>query len=234
MKTIARLLLVFILPLVIISDLNAQAFQEGNKNVDVGINFAAYGTKITVTNTVSNAAGSSDSSYTDTDGAASTIVPISFEYGVTDKIGLGLDLTFSNYFIDEEDEEEISNVTSFDIGIRSNYHLLNSERNDLMLGLGIGFSSLNWEAEPNPGQIIDSYSGSGLYLSVNVTDRIFFTENIGILFNVGYRGYFYSALETKLTPEGEALYDSFGVDFKQEIDWNFTGITFGTGLAVKF
>lgn len=234
MKKSIQLLLTLTFAFLVSYNLKAQAFQEGNKNIDVGIGFAAYGTKITVTNTVSNAAGSSDSSYTDTDGAASRIIPINFEYGLTDKIGVGVDLVFCNYFIDEEDEDDISRVVSFDIGLKANYHLLNAENNDLMVGFGLGLSTLNWEAESNPDQIIDSYSGSGLFLSVNVTDRIFFTENIGILFNVGYRGYFYRTLETELTPEGEALYDSFGVDFKQELDWDFNGFTVGTGVSVKF
>ena len=234
MKRPIQLLFSFVLAFLITNQLSAQAFQQGNKNIDIGIGIGSYGTKITVTNTVSNGAGSSDSSYTDTDGAASTVIPINFEYGLTDKIGLGLDLTISNYFIDEEDEDEIARVNSFDVGVRSNYHLLNSDRNDLMLGVGLGFSSLNWEAEPSQGQFIDSYSGSGLYITVGVTDRIFFSENIGILFNVAYRGYFYSALETKLTPEGEAFFEAANVNFTQEIDWTFTGLHIGTGIAVKF
>ena len=234
MKNSIQLLLCLAFALLVTDTLNAQAFQKGNKNVDVGIGFGFYGTKIKVTNTISNAGGSSDSSYTDTDGAASRVIPIRFEYGLTDKIGLGLDLTISNYYIDEEDEDEIARVNSFDIGVRSNYHLLNSDRNDLMVGVGLGLSSMNWEAEPNQGQFIDSYSGSGLYLSLEVADRIFLTDHIGILLNVGYRGYFYSALETKLTPEGEEFFQNSGVDFKQEIDWTFSGFTLGTGVAVKF
>ena len=230
MKRSIQLLLTFSFAILITNQLNAQAFQQGNKNIDVGIGFAAYGTKFTTTNTVNNV----ETSSSETDGAASTIFPISFEYGITDKIGLGVDLTISNYFIDEEDKDTISNVNAFEFGIRSNYHLLNSDKNDLMIGVGLGFSGMNWEAEPIAGQFIDSYSGSGIYWTVGVTDRIFFSEHIGILFNVAYRGYFYSALETKLTAEGEAFFEAANVDFTQEIDWTFSGFTVGTGLAVKF
>lgn len=236
MKEVSRILLTLFLSFIALNELHAQAFQEGNKNVDVGIAFGAYGTKLKVSNTVSTASGSSssDSTYTDTDGAASTIIPISFEYGLTDKIGLGADLTISNYFIDEEDEDEIARVNAFDFGIRSNYHLLNADKNDLMIGAGIGFSSINWEAESNPNQFIDSYSGSGIYWTVALTDRIFFSEHVGILFNLSYRGYFYSALEVELSPEGEEFFSSRGAKFEQELDWTFNGFTIGTGLAVKF
>jgi hypothetical protein len=234
MKKSIQILLTLYLAVFFSQQLNAQAFQKGNKNIDVGVGLGIYGTKITVTNTVSFGPFSEDSSYTDTDGAASRIIPISFEYGVTDNIGVGLDLTICNYYIDEEDEDEIARVNSFDIGVRGNYHLLKAEKNDLMIGLGLGISSLNWEAEPGPFQFIDSYSGSGLYLTVGIADRIFLSEHIGILLNVNYRGYFYSALETELSAQGQAAYDAVGASFKQELDWNFSGVTFGTGVSVKF
>ncbi len=234
MKKITTTLLIIVSLLFLNLNTSAQAFQKGNVNFDVGIGFGAYGTTQTQTTKLSFGAVSSDTTYTDSDGAASMVIPISFEYGVSDKIGIGADLIINNYIIAEEDKDAISSVKAFDFGAKFNYHLLNSDKNDLMIGVGIGFSSIKWELEPNIHQFIESYSGSCVYWSIGITDRIFFSENVGILFNLGYKGYSYSGLEAELTSEAKEVISSFGATFSQEIDWKFNGVNIGTGLALKF
>jgi hypothetical protein len=221
---------------------NGQAFQKGSINLDLGIGLGMYGTKQTVeTELTANAFGTpfSQSNVNDTtDGAASTIIPFSFEYGISDKIGLGVDLTSSNYFIDEEDKKYLNSVKGFDFGVRVNYHLLNSEKNDLFIGLGLGASTIKWtygsSLTNNPFGLTDA-KGSGSYFSLGLTDRIFFSEHVGILFSLEYRGYSYSGIVAE--GEGSDAFAAFGVTdvkFKQTLDWKLNGVHFGTGIAVKF
>ena len=236
------LIICSVLSLLVSVNVNAQAFQKGNINFDLGFGLGIYGTKQTVeTKLTGNAFGTpfSQSNVSDTtDGTASTIIPFSFEYGVSDKIGLGVDLTSSSYFIDEADRKYLSSVKGFDFGLKVNYHLLNSEKNDLFVGLGLGASSINWtygsDLTNNPFGLT-SAKGSGTYFSLGITDRIFFSDHIGILFNLEYRGYNYSGI----VAEGDAsdAFAIFGitdVNFEQTLDWKLNGVHFGTGIAVKF
>lgn len=224
----------FMLLIVGSSTVMAQSFEKGSIHFDLGlVGIGVYGTSQTTTTTSNFGGVTAEQTNDTTDGAASFIVPIRFEYGISNRIGLGADLTFNNYFIDDEDKKNTNSVKSFDFGVRFNYHLLNSDRNELILGVGLGISSIKFDLVANPQQIIKEYSGSGAYWSLGVTDRIFFTDHIGILFYLEYKGYNYN-LDTEFTPEFENLINSAGVKFSQEIDWTFNGANFGLGVALKF
>jgi len=212
-------------------DANAQAFQKGNKNLDIGIGFGAYGTTQTVTTSFNGVPITS----TESDGAASTIIPIRFEYGVGQKIGLGAELLFNNYFINDSDKVHINSVKSADFGLSFSFHLLNSDKNDLFISVGLGGSSLNIDYNTSQTQWLESVSGSGMYFSLGISDRIFFSDRIGILFNLGYRGYNYSDLDVEVSSEAQAVFALFGVtNYSQSWEWTFRGVHLGTGLAVKF
>ena len=164
---------------------------------------------------------------TETDGAASTIVPLTFEYGLSNKIGLGAELGFSNYFVDDSTENNngdiVANMTktvkSVDFLVVCNFHLLNAEKNDLFIGLGLGGSSVNWTFKDTG----EEYSGGGSCFKLYLKDRIFFNEHIGILFNFGYTGYIYNNMKTS---SGNAILDN--------LKWEVKGVNLGTGLAIKF
>jgi len=230
MKKITLNLILFML---LVSTAQSQSFEKGNFNIDLGIGIGVYATHQKNTQTVV-AGGLTQTQKSDTtDGAASFIVPISFEYGISNKFGIGADLTFSNYFIAEEDKPNLKSVKGFDFGLKFNYHIISSKRNDLFVGFGFGISSLSWNAQPQPNQIIDGYSGVGSYWNICISDRIFFMDNIGIIFNMSYRGYSYTGLEANLTSEGEDLVKLLD-KFEQKIDWTFNGVNVGLGVAVKF
>ncbi len=161
-KLIATL---FILPVFVFTNHTyGQAFQKGNINIDLGLGFGAYGTKVTFKDS------NSGLEFTETDGAVSTVIPLSFEYGISDRIGLGLQVGMSSYFIDNEDSTDVSeSVKSVDFALKFNFHLLNADRNDLFVGLAIGGSSVNWTFKNSS----ETYSGSGTYFSLYLTDRIF-------------------------------------------------------------
>lgn len=209
---------------------SAQAFQKGNKNLDIGVGFGIYGTSQKTTTTF-NGITITDS---ESDGAVSTIIPVSFEYGVSDKIGLGVEFAYNNYVINDSDKVVLNKVASVDFGFKMNYHLLSSDKNDLFIGLGVGFSSMSIDYVTSANQFIDGVSGSGIYFSFGLTDRIFFSDNFGILFNLGYRGYNYSKLTADFSSEADQLFTSAGIDYSQNFNWKFNGVHIGTGIAIKF
>lgn len=192
----------------------SQAFEKGNINIDLGLGIGAYGTKVTYKDTKNNFEVSKN------DGAASFIVPLSFEYGISNKIGIGLQIGASNYFIDNKDStNNTESVKSVDFALKFNFHLLNANRNDLFISLGLGGSSVNW----NFINTSETYSGSGSYFTLSLVDRIFFTDNIGMFFNLGYAGYNYNNMKTS---SGNPILDN--------LTWSVKGVNLGTGLAVKF
>lgn len=213
-------------------NVKAQSFEKGSFHIDLGLSVGLYATSQTITQEVTFFGFTQSETFDTTDATASFIVPISLEYGISNKFGVGLDLTSNSHFIDEEDKDELNSVKSFDFGVRVNYHLLNSDKNDLMIGFGLGFSSINWDFNTASSSLLENYSGSGGYWTIGITDRIFFSNHIGILFNLSYKNYNYSNLDGDFSSEGQALVNSLG-SFKQEFDWKLNGVNVGFGLAFK-
>lgn len=209
--------------------IQAQAFQKGNVNIDVGLGFGVYKTTTTFTTPEFVFFGITipPQTITDEDGAASTMIPIGFEYGISNKFGLGVELGFVNYFVEDSTENDDGTVTlnqtktvkSVDFMIYCNYHLLNSDKNDLFIGMGIGGSNVVWNFKDSG----EEYSGGGSIFKLYIKDRIFFSDNIGILFNLGYTGYVYNNMEA-----------SNNNAFLESLKWNVRGVNIGTGLALKF
>jgi len=173
-------------------NVNAQAFQKGTINSDLGIGLGIYGTSQTSTTGLTVDLNGlplvilPETTRDTTDGAASKIIPISFEYGVSDKIGLGLDLTLSNYFIDKEDKEFLNSVKGFDFGLKGYYHIVSTDKYDLSVGVGLGMSKINWKfnrvVDLNSGFITEESEakGNGMYWNLEVKHKFFFSENVGV------------------------------------------------------
>jgi hypothetical protein len=215
MKRIAQLLL---FTLITSNAVFGQAFEKGNINIDLGLGFGAYGTRSEFTTPAINVLFITlpPTTVVNNDGAASTIVPIGFEYGVSNKVGLGIQLGFSNYFIDNEDSTEtVESVKSVDFAFKVNYHLSNSDKNDLFVGLALGGSSVNWKDLDGT-----ELKGGGSYVSLYLADRLFFSEHFGVLFNLGYTVYNYTEITSNDNPT--------------TLKWTLRGINLGTGLALKF
>jgi len=173
---------------------NAQAFQKGSINIDLGIGFGLYGTSQSsshgVAATINGVPYSASSNRDTTDGAASTIIPIAFEYGIADKLGIGLDIVYNNYFINDSDRVNLASVKAYDFGPKISYHPLNSDFYDLSFGLGLGLSMIKWDVTGlNNAQ---DYSGSGFYLNIDIKNKFWFSEHIGAYLNAGYKGNFYA------------------------------------------
>lgn len=219
-KTILFVLTVFCFQLV---NIKAQAHQKGTWNIDLGIGFGIYKTKTTYEFQILE----KEYRYVEEDGAVSTMIPLSVEYGISNKFGLGLELGFNNYAVDDSTKDNNGNmvlnvtesVKSKDFALFVNYHLLNSDKNDLFIGLSLGVSSINWTFDNTNYE----YSGRGNLFKFYIKDRIFFSENIGILFNLGYTSYVYNDMESS---DNNAILD--------DLKWDLSGVNLGTGLALKF
>ena len=223
----------------------AQAFEKGDVILELGVGFGIYGTQQKSTTNLSfTVAGiiplSNLETHDTTDGAASLMIPISFEYAISNKFGIGADLTINKYFIDEKDRDKLKSVGGTDFGIKLNYHILNSNKNDLFVGLGLGLSSINWKYKLNPSEevYIESASGSGSYFSLGIADRFYFSEKIGMLFYVNYKAYNYSDLDVDISQEAlnyyEQQFNVTNVNFTQELDWILKGVNIGFGVTYKF
>lgn len=148
MKKITFYFATTLLMLLSFSSINtyAQAFQKGNWNIDVDLGFGIYATETT------SKISAFGFTVTDTekDGTASSIFRIGAEYGISNKIGIGIKIGASNYFIAEEDKDTLKSVKSTDFAIHFNFHLLKADKNDLFLTLGLGGTSANWEYQTDP------------------------------------------------------------------------------------
>jgi hypothetical protein len=214
--------------LLVNENVKAQAFQKGNLNIDLGVGFGVYGgtSKFSIKSDVFSV------SLKESAGAISGIFPLGIEYGVGEKIGVGLDLLINNYYVGSNDTDAVpSKYRSIDIGGKFNYHLLNAAKNDLFISLGLGYSKLNITWKPN--EDVESSSASGISYSIGITDRIFFTDHIGISFNIGYRGYSYSSIKSELTSETKKELEDIP-DFRTSWSMSLSGVHLGTGLVVKF
>ena len=216
MKKALHIFILLLALLFIHGTAKAQAHEKGNFNIDVGIGFAGYSSEVKVTVDFLG----QPITLTETDGSASTIVPIGFEYGVSNLFGIGIQLGFQNYFIDKEDTTDLTkSARSTDFDVMFNFHVLNGNRNDFYLGLVLGGSSAVLNLKDG-----SELSGSGSHVSFYLADRFFFTDNIGIKFHLGFPMYKY----TNLKVSGINSIDL------SNWDWSLRGVHFGTGLAIKF
>jgi hypothetical protein len=219
--------LLFLLPVLFLlpfQNIKGQAFQKGNFNIDLGIGFGAYKT----TTKFQFDFFGSPITITEEDGAASAMIPLSLEYGISNKFGLGLEFGACNYAIDDSTEDvngtmienNTESVKSRDVLLFCNFHLLDAEKNDLFIGLGIGSSSVVWTFKDNSTY---EYSGRGGLFKLYIKDRLFFGEHVGMLFNLGYTSYVYNDMKTS---DNNAILEG--------LKWNVRGLNMGVGLALKF
>jgi len=232
MKSIISYISVVLLLVVTSLSANAQAFQKGNINIDLDLGMGIYATQTSWTLGV----GPFTQSGSDADGTVGTVFRLGGEYGISNKFGLGLKFGSSNYLIAEEDKDTIQSVKSTDFSINFNFHLLNAEKNDLFLTLELGGASAKWLWHEDK-TFLSSAKGSGSYVALGLTDRIFFNDNVGILFSFKYAGFNYSNITAELSSIGKDL--ASALSFLGTPSWSFdsirlNGVYLGTGLALKF
>ena len=121
-----------------------------------------------------------------------------FEYGVSERIGIGLQLGYGNVKNVSTDPGANSNggdlittekLSSFQVLARGNYHLGHSASFDPYLGLGLGYGNFKYEVTDNDSQQEPQTFfavPSSLLISGVLGAKYYFATNIGVYAEVGY------------------------------------------------
>jgi outer membrane protein W len=112
-------------------------------------------------------------------------IALGFEYGVADKIGVGVQLGYgeikANSTIGSSKVDE--KLTSFQAFARGNYHFGSSAKFDPYIGVGLGYGNFKYTSNSSSTSIsIPSAFGFTGALGA----RYYFSSNIGIYAEIGY------------------------------------------------
>jgi hypothetical protein len=239
-----KIILVFSVISLFVNVSNAQdkAFHKGTINVDLGIGFAVYGTKTHQEYDTKQWNGTSIVDVRikkDTnDAAASTIIPICVEYGLTDWFGIGARFGHSKYVAnaDSTNNNIKPSVRGLDADLLLNFHLVKGKHFDMPISLMVGYSNFRYKANnPNTAPIGSSDNGdamakdNGLNFGIALVPRIYFGEHFGMFFNLGYMAYRYPSIIFSNNSDSN-LNDNNNELFKLKGN----GGTIGIGLIGKF
>jgi opacity protein-like surface antigen len=116
---------------------------------------------------------------------------LGFEYGVSEKIGVGVQLSYSKITGTTPISSYISTetLTAFNALARANYHFAKSDKFDPYVGIGLGFGSFKYvykDTDP-AGNPTSTFGIPGSFVfSGALGARYFFTNQIGVYTEVGY------------------------------------------------
>ncbi len=179
----------------ILNKANAQAFEEGKHYISIG-----YGHQVAGVKTIFKAYDSYDGFSIKGFGP----VLAKYEYGISDKVGVGICLGYSGASINwTEDVQVYNNQTEqyetkrYEYGYKNtkitgvarvNWHLGNHDKIDPYLGLGLGFKSSKFnlsttDTDFNGGSL--DFKGLPVAMSASFGCRFYFTDNIGAFVEVG-------------------------------------------------
>lgn len=212
-----------------------KAFEKGNMTVGLGAGFGLYGTKthteqdrdVIVWTGSGFAIEKQKFTQDTTDAAASAIYPLTFEYGVTNWLGVGARFAYSNYFEETDSITHIkSKVRAIDADLVANFHLVKSKHFDMPISLTFGYSNFKyWANDVNNSMGKDN----GINYGIALIPRIYFGNHIGMYFNVGYAGYSYPSIQFS---------DEHNSNLNADSNWVFkikgSGANLGIGLVGKF
>ena len=188
----AKLFLITICAAAITNNINAQSFEQGTMVTTLGYGFPSFGKAWL--NTVD------ETTYGNYNATGFGPLHFRFEYGVLDKLGVGLNVNF-NTFGHEFDYETYDNnfdpitytysekITAVNFIVHVKGHWVTNDKLDLYSGIGFGYSIWNYTSDSNdPYYNFDSFS-SPIVVGIDITGiglRYYFTDNIGAYAEVGY------------------------------------------------
>lgn len=168
---------------------HAQAFREGDHTLSVGHGAVTFLGNINRT----------FDTYLDLGFKSLGPLYLKYEYGVTDRIGLGISFAYAtnewSYRYESTDGQgntvyynESTERDTYSVLARFNYHFGNSERFDPYFGFGLGYRDANWKSNttgPDGGSGVDLKSLMPFGFEFTLGARYFFTDNIGLYAEVG-------------------------------------------------
>lgn len=192
----------------------AQCFEKGDKIINAGIKISIY--------KVSDEGSDNDEEEDGDDGAASYTIPISFEYALTNRIGIGAEIGICNYFTGEDTiTGTIASATSFDMLISGNFHWVRAGRADLYSGIGLGFSSFKYESNDARES---RFKSTGTYVRLSLFNARFYVgKKFALTLHCGI---------PYMNFNNGRIDDNIGSDYNYPL--TFTGVDIGTGIAFKF
>jgi outer membrane protein W len=118
-------------------------------------------------------------------------IALGFEYGVAEKIGVGLQLGYGQVKSTAKSGSftQSESLTSIQALVRANYHFGSSAKFDPYIGLGLGYGNFKYKyTDTDPtADPVSTFSVPGAFgFSGALGARYFFSEKIGIYAEVGY------------------------------------------------
>ena len=174
----------------IAGNVNARDFDKGEKHVSLGYGLATW----------TGAIFDAYESYGDYSHSATGPFHAKFEYGVSEKMGVGLNLAYGihdlKYTYDDFDVNgdpvkytETTKYTTWSALMRLNWHFGDIEHFDPYWGIGVGYRSGNWKVTSNDptGETsateVDEPIPFGFETTIGA--RYHFTDNFGAYMEVG-------------------------------------------------
>ena len=165
-------------------------FEEGSKTISVGYGFGTFYTALF-------SAWSTTPGYT-----ASNLGPIFVkgEYGVTDKIGIGLTIgyeTIKNSWTAQGYDMNFNpvnynygwNFSLLSVMIHGNYHFYQTDKFDVYAGASLGYANFSTKFttnDPNYGPSPTISIPIAVGYGINIGAKYYFTPNIAVYGEVGY------------------------------------------------
>lgn len=153
--------------------------------------------------------------------AANRNFSFGLEYGVLNRLGIGIRAKFNRYFADPDpDTKKDPYHTSLDYMATVNFHAVKNKVLDLVTGVNIGGSNLKLIF--NDLAQTEAY-GNGLYFDIHVSPRIYI-KRFAFQFDLGMPLLKYNNITTNY------------VNFNNEVlaKWSGLGYNFGLGIAFRF
>jgi hypothetical protein len=194
---------------------HAQSFKEGDFVIDLGANFSDY-----TATSLSSAPGS----VTKTDKITGGVYSGGLEYGLFNWLGIGVKVRYDDYITSKDSITHFSpSRTGYDVILNANLHVIKTKHLDIPLGVGYGYSGLNYNIPTDT--LVSTLKGKGAIFDVHVDPRIYFGNHFGINFHLAYTYFGYPQLVYADNKNGSS---------PNTTHLTATGINLGVGLQFKF
>ncbi|MEJ7609983.1 MAG: OmpW family outer membrane protein [Ferruginibacter sp.] len=194
----ATAIMIFAATAVSAQDSEGGAYSKGQSTVAIGYGFISpYKNLFKFTNLF---AGPGESSKYSSIGP----VGLTYEYGISDKISMGLQVAYGQNKNVSTEKDGISagkdyivtsKLTQISAILRGNYHFGSSSKFDPYVGLGLGYGNFKYETTSNDpadnnDPFFDSFYNISVPTSFGITGQVgakyYFSSNIGMYAELGY------------------------------------------------